>query len=360
MVEQINEVLKRVYYNIDSPACFSGVNPVLAEARRHNPKIKRQDVIKFLEKQSTYTKHKSVRRKFKRNHTVPIGYMTCWQIDLCDMQKLKQHNDKFAYILTCIDVLSRYVWGIPLKTKNGPDVTDAFQKILNTGHKCWRVASDSGKEFLNSEFQSLLKKEEITHMIPKNDIKCGMVERFNRTLKTRLWKYFTKNNTRRWITVLPKIVDAINNSKNRSIGCPPSSVTKDNATQLWLRLYGQPKKFVKFKFNLGDEVRISRYKKIFEKGYLQNFTTEIFTVCERLNRNPPVYRVKSHSGEILDGTFYGFELTKVISDKDDLYEIECIVKRRTYRGKKQLFVKWRDHPSSENSWISANDLVTLK
>ena len=356
----MEEILENIYYNPDNPACYSGVNAVHHEAKKQNSKITKKIVLEYLQKQSTYTKHKPVRRNFRRNVTIPIGFRTCFQADLCDMQKIKRENDNFGYILTCIDILSRYGWGIPIKTKSGKDVTEAFRKILAHGPICWRLATDSGKEFLNSEFQSLLKDYDITHMIPKNEIKCGMVERFNRTVKSRLWKIFTKNGNKRWIEVLPKIVNAINRSNNRSIGCTPASVTRDNATQLWLRLYGKPKQKVNFKFQIGDEVRISRYKKIFDKGYLENFTNETFFVCERLNRNPPVYRVKSHAGEILQGTFYNFELTKVITSKNDFYEIEKIVRRRTYKGVKQILVKWKNYPESENSWIEANTVVTLK
>ena len=353
----MEQLLSEVYYDTKSPACFSSINAVYNEAKNRNKKVTRKQVVEFLQKQPTYTKHKPARRKFARNKTVPIGLDTDWQADLCDMQKIKGENDGFAYILTCIDVLSRFAWAVPIKTKSPKYVCPAFEKILESGRKCWRLATDKGTEFLGQPFQDLLSEKDINHIIPKNEVKCAVVERYNRTLKSRLWRAFTKNRNFRWVDILPNIVMAINNSKNRITGCTPSSVNFSNATQLWLRLYGKPKQVPDFKFNIGDNVRILRTKSLFEKGYLQNFTTEIFTVCERLNRNPPVYRIKSHNGEILQGTFYTNELVKIVKT-NDIYDIEKILKTRTRKGIKELLVKWDGYNCKENSWIKASDLVS--
>ena len=355
----MEKLLHKVYYDLDSPACFSGQEAVYKEARRHSKKVSRKQVERFLHKQDTYTKHKAIRRRFPRNKTVPTGFHTDWQSDICDLRKLKRYNKGFAYILTVLDVLSRYAWAVPLKTKTPKEVRLAFKGILETsGEKCFRLCTDAGLEFRGKPFQDLLKEEYIKHVIPKNETKAACVERYNRTLKTRLYKLFTKNNSYNWIDHLPKIVKAINNSTNRITGCTPASVNHENATKLWLRLYGKPKKDIKFKFNIGDQARISRYKDVFEKGYTPNFTEEIFTVYERLNRAPPVYRLKSQSGEPLQGTFYETELVKVIKDSQSTYDIEKIVSSRTKQGVKQLLVKWSGYPDSENSWIKESDLVS--
>ena len=355
----MEKLLLDVFYNPDSPACYSGKEAVYQEAKKRNKKATRKKTNVFLSKQRTYTLHKPVKRKFPHNKVIPLGWDTDWQADLCDMQKLKRYNFGYGYILTVIDVLSKYGWGVPVYTKSPVHVAAGFRKIMKaSGRKPWRLATDQGKEFVTEPFQELMHNEDIQHFSPKSEIKCGVVERYNRTLKSRLWKYFTKNGTYNWINVLPKIVTAINNSKHRAIDCKPSSVNKDNADQLWLRLFGKKKKIkTGFNFTIGDRVRISRQKGLFEKGYATNFTEEIFTVAEQIDRDPPVYRLKDISGELLDGTFYALELVKVL-EEDDVFMIEKILRRRTRDGIKEVFIKWKGYSRSHNSWEPESSIVS--
>ncbi|GFY24472.1 putative uncharacterized transposon-derived protein F54H12.3 [Trichonephila clavipes] len=167
-----------------------------------------------------------------------------------------------------------------------------------------KLQTDAGKEFVNVVFQKYLKKMKVGFFTTNNKAKASIVERFNRTLKTKMWKYFTEMNTKCYIDVLGKLVYSYNHTWHRSIRMEPSSVSEGNQTQVWLTLYGQSLKESKSIFKVGDTVRISREKLNFEKGYTQNWTREIFTIHQILSRNPIVYRVKDLSGEIIQGTFY--------------------------------------------------------
>ena len=125
------------------------------------------------------------------------------------------------------------------------------------------IQTDRGVEFLNTDVQALLKKNNIHHYWSLNDdIKAACVERFNRTLKTRLYRYFTAKHTNRWIEVLQSLIDSYNESFHRTISRAPNDVTSDNAQQVAKRMYPQ-KEVPKFKFHLGDIVRITIYKHIF-------------------------------------------------------------------------------------------------
>ena len=93
-------------------------------------------------------------------------------------------------------------------------------------------------------------------------------------------------------------------------------------------------------------------KRTFAKGYLPNFSKEIFTISQQKPRQPPVYKLKDYDQEELDGTFYNEELQKVIK-KDDVYEIEKILKKRGKGKNSQVFVKWLGYPAKFNSWIPA-------
>ncbi len=187
-----------------------------------------------------------------------------------------------------------------------------------------------------------------------NETKASVVERFNRTLKTKMWKYFTAKNTYAYVAVLPKLVSAYNRSFHRSIKRTPNSVTPANSEVVWHTLYDTPNEepsiAITFKFNLGDTVRISMAARTFSKGYLPNWTTELFTISDRIPRNPPVYKLTDYDGEELKGTFYEQELQKV-DKKDDLYEVEKVLRTRKRRGVTEYFVKWFGYPEKFNSWM---------
>ena len=177
----MESVLKSVYYDLSSPALYSGINSVYREAKKRCPEIKLSDVKDFLQKQDTYTLHKGIQRNFKRKRTVAAGVDTDWQADLCDLQKLKKQNKGFAYILTVIDVLSKFAWVEPVKDKTPATVASAFKKILkrSCGRKPWRLYTDKGWEFRGKPFQDLLERCNIQYLSTESqDIKASMAERF--------------------------------------------------------------------------------------------------------------------------------------------------------------------------------------
>ena len=206
----MDKLLDSIYYNTSSPACFAGVTAVHREAKKRNKKIRTADVKDYLERQHAYTSHKPIRKNFKRNKIVAFGVDTHWQADLCDMQKLAKYNEGYRYILTCVDVLSKYVWGIPIKDKKPTSTRDAFLQILKGGRKPWWLFTDSGTEFLGKPFSgSDAQKANRIHYVATSfpQVKCPNVERFNRTLKTRLWKYFTQRKTYRYINILQTLIN---------------------------------------------------------------------------------------------------------------------------------------------------------
>lgn len=247
-----------------------------------------------------------------------------------------------------------------MKNKTGKELRTAFQTILKSGRKPIYLQTDEGKEFLNKHFQTLLKEKEIKFFTTHNETKASVVERFNRTLKTKMWRYFTWKNTLNYLAVLPKLLKNYNSSFHRSIKTKPILVTEDNEKRVWHTLYDNIKSSskAKFKFKVGDQVRISKIKRIFEKGYLPGWTEEIFTISKRIRRRPPVYQLKDYSGEVLEGTFYESELQEV-KKTDDVYIVEKIVKSRRRQGQTEHLVKWRDYPESMNSWVSDRDIVPL-
>ena len=142
--------------------------------------------------------------------------------------------------------------------------------------------------------------------------KAAIVERFNRTLKTIMWKYFNANDTHEWLDVLDSFVKNYNFSSNGGIGMRPIDVNEENKHQVWIKLFGQPVGEIPSpKFKVGDVVGISKYKHIFAKGYEANFTKEVFKITEVFFGDPTMYKLEDLKGEEILGKFYEEELSAV-------------------------------------------------
>ena len=123
--------LESVYYNPKEPGSFSVPASFYRAVKENNKhKITRKQVYDWLNSQPTYTLHRRVRKKFKRNRIIVGRIDQQWQSDLIDIQKIKQFNGGNRYILVAIDVLSKFAWGVPLKNKTGVSIIKGFQKIL--------------------------------------------------------------------------------------------------------------------------------------------------------------------------------------------------------------------------------------
>ena len=352
----MDQTLKAIYYDPHHPASLGSVEK-LAKAS----KVPIKKVKKWLAKQKTYTLHRQARKHYPSRRYYVSNIDEQWQMDLADMQKIKRYNDGYAYILTCIDILSRYGWTRPLKSKAGSEVAAAIEDIFKTSErKPKRIQTDQGKEFYNTSVTALLKDHGIELFSVMSPKKCALVERWNRTLKSKMWKYFSSKNSYKWLEVLPKLVDGYNRSVHRVIKMRPIDVTKENAMSVWNSLYGKDKSRQKLmKVNVGDRVLISKAKGQFEKGYLPNWSQEEFFV-ENINNkfSPTMVTLKDHKGEIIKGNFYAEEIQKVDRD-DDVYEVEKIVRQKRKDGEVWYLVKWQGYSDDFNSWIRKRDVTAV-
>lgn len=347
--------MENIYRDPGQVASFGGIDAIHRAIRG---KVSKKKIKSWLEGVDAYTLHKPVRRKFKTNRVLVHTIDQQWQADLVDMASLQKYNDGFRYILTCIDILSKHAWAYPLKSKRGEDIVAAFQSIF-LSRKPKYLNTDAGKEFLNSRFQKFLKENGVRFFRTFNNTKCSVVERFNRTLKTKMWKYFTAHHTYRFIDVLDQFLQSYNNTYHSSIKRAPVEVNKDNESDVWISLYGNMTNAGKttFAFHVGDLVRVSKHKLTFEKGYETNWTDELFKVTECVLRDPPVYRIKDLLDEAIEGTFYKHELQKVKPKND--FAVEKIIKKRKRKGLLEYQVKFKGYPAKFNQWIPSSDLFSL-
>jgi len=300
------KVLVKKYYNPANPVGFTG-------NARHLNHVRAQE---WLSGQDAYTMHKPVRRRFKTRSYRTSYVDRQWQADLVDMQGLRAQNDGYGYLLTSIDIFSRYAFAIPLKTKFASEVIEGFKTIFKSGRKPELLQTDQGKEFENRAFRSYLLTLNIRQFSVKSEYKAALVERFHRTLRARMWRYFTANNTKRWVEVLPKLLHSYNNRPHSSLdGYTPQQVVQESRLQWYLwdeRNTVDSRRKQKPRYNVGDYVRLAWKKKVFAHGYTPNWTAEVFQVVEIDTREiPSMYKVADLQGEVLEGKFYEAELQKI-------------------------------------------------
>ena len=349
----MNTLLKSIYYDLESPLAYTSKHNVYKAAKKKIPSIRKKDVDLWFEKQLTPTLHKPVRYNFKRNKTVVMNIGDQFQSDLCDVSNIAEYNDNFRFLLTCIDCFSRYAWVIPIKRKTGVEISRVLEEIFKE-KQCRRLQTDKGKEYLNKHVKLILKKYNVEFWTSNNEVKAALIERFNRTMKTRMYKYFTANNTLKYIDILPNLVAGYNRTVHRSIGMAPADVQSKHVMQLRQKLYGTKTQSVKkYKYRVGDFVRISKAKRTFKKGYLPNWTEEIFTIATREHKREPEYQLEDFNKNLIEGKFYEKELQRVQLPEE--YRIEKIIRTKKKGNKTTYYVKWLGWDNSFNSWV--DDIV---
>lgn len=344
-----------VYYDPSNPGSFGGVHRLWQEVGGS-----KQQVEEWLKTQDTYTLHRPARKRLTRNRIQVAGLDDQWEADLVDMQGLAKQNNNIKHLLTVVDALSKFAFVVPLKDKTGPTVVKAFKHIFKT-RKPRKLRTDKGKEFLNRPFQQFLKEHEVIFFTSNNETKCAMVERFNRTLRQKLWRYFTATRRDRYIDILQDVVDSYNRSIHRTTGYAPEKVNVMNADMVWKNMYGDLLKGTKIKppkYKIGNRVRISKAKKTFEKGYRTNWTREIFRIS-RVYRGKKIheYNIEDLDGEAILGKFLEKELQAVHHDETQTFKIRKVLKKNP---KGEILVQWEGYPDKFRSWIPKKDLPKYK
>ena len=266
------QTLRELYYN---PVMgYSSAQKLFQKAKEEGLDVSLVQVRNWLKAQETYTRFKTAPKKFTRRQTFSPSIGDQLQMDLVEMIKYEEENNHYRYILTGIDVFSRYVFPIPLRRKHKEFTINAVKLLLEQfkerfGHYPRYVQSDDGGEFANSQVEPYLKSLSITYFSTRlTSKKAALVERFNRTLKDRMWRYFDHEGHKEWLDILPHLVENVNTSVNRTIGIAPVDVNKENEPLIRTKLYGEPHDITN-KFHVGDQVRVAKYTtpiRVREKG----------------------------------------------------------------------------------------------
>ena len=226
--------------------------------------------------------HKPIIRKFQRRKVYATFKDNIWDVDLADMQLLSKYNKGIRFLLCVIDNFSKYAWVVPLKDKKGISIVKTFQSILKQSNrrvedtsaqhvKPNKIWVDKGSEFYNAYFKKWLWDNDIVMYSTHNERKSIVAERFIKTLKSKIYKYMTSISKNVYIDKIDDIVDEYNNTYHTTIKMKPIDVEDNTYINTRKKINNKDPKF-----KVGDYVRISKYKNIFAKGYMPNWSEEIF------------------------------------------------------------------------------------
>ena len=355
MEQEKEDYLLSKYTDAGSPASFSGPEKFYRYLKNENKyHFSRKDIKEWIRGVDSYTLNRQVRRKFRRNKVIAPYINYQWDIDTAHMASLGRFNSGYKYFILAIDICSRFIRVEAIKSPTAQGTYQALEKIFKES-KPLKIRTDRGLEYMNKVVQNYFKQQGCEHFVSNSELKSSYAERGIKTIKSRLLRYLSNKDTKKWINILQDTVDSYNHSYHRSLGMRPADVKKTDQAGLWLRQFAtedhMPVQL--YKFDIDDTLRISQLKTAFEREYSQHWTTEIFRVTDRrLVGAIANYTLKDIKGRIVKGIFYQEELQKVNGNVH--FKVEKILKRN--RG--QALVKWEGWPDIFSSWIPMDRIKT--
>ena len=319
-------------------------------------------VNKALYKSDIYSKFKQHRRAKTYSPIYVYKKRELFQSDVVFFTRpeLVEANNGFKYLFTTIDVFTKMAWVYPMKENKCAVVMECFKDILSKcGDKPERLNTDRGSELICKKFASFLKEKNIHHYLSYSLRKCPVVERFNLTIQRLLYKIMKHNNSYQWTKFIDQAMKIYLNRKHRTIKMSPLEAEKDENESIvrrtyWLRYLKAGEKKKKPKFSVGDSVRIFKERGTFHRGYMEDFTEEIFTISNVLTNLPvPRYQLKEYNGDVVVGSFFEDELVRY--DTPEFYQIE-IIKTRGKGKKKEYLVHYKGWPNTYDEWKTANEM----
>lgn len=325
----------------------------------YNGSIPLKTIKKWMQGLDTYTLHKQAKSVRPRNSTYVYYKRYQFQIDLIETAHLAESNDNFKYLLTVIDIFTRHAFVEPMKNKTASEFLKAFKEIMKRAKTFpKKILADRGSEIKNKLFKNYCKENNVDLLHSDNFIHAPFIERFNRTLKSLMYKYMTANDTDRFIDVLQLLVKTYNTRKHRMIGMTPAQAEDEQNSHLIREKHEiqyLKKQRAAPRFKKGQSVRISKMKGQFDRGFDNQFLEEIYKIKKVNTRLPiPTYTLETlDEDEIVEGNFYGNELTATDTPKS--FKIEKILKKTKKAGKTLILVKWKGYKNP--SWIPEENIL---
>lgn len=365
--ETVDEYLEGLYYDPLTTGGYTGISKLWLSVKTDgNPhKLKYAQVSEWLNNQNTYKRHKPAQTIFPRQKIIMSEIDQQWDGDIMDMQKFAKFNKGYKFLAIFIDIFSRYAWVEPMKTKTPKEMVSVMQKVFAEGRMPQYFRTDKGSEYIGRLTKDYLHEKRIIHFTAVNAMHANYAERFIRTLKGKLYRYFTKQNTYAYVSILQDFVDSYLDTIHSSTRMRPVDITPSNEQEVYEKLYlptqlRNEKQPVNYKYSVGDYVHLSLARRVFNKAYWETFTQEIFVISRRIRSHPPRYKVKDLLDEPLEGSVYEAELQAADYNENTAFPIEKVIAYRTKNKGRMAKVRWQGYPQKFDSWIPAGDIEKKK
>ena len=273
-------------------------------------------IADFLRQHDVHGVHRRiVKRTFPRRRVIARFPFDLFMADLMEFPQYKFRNRGYRFALILIDVFTKKLYTAPLKKKTKEETAKAFEAIFHDFDEFpINLVTDKGLEFYNSEVRKIFHSYGINHYSTptKTKWKASVAERVIRTIKSRLFKYFKADKTTNWVDILPEFTKNYNSTPHSSHGFPPEDVTSENRDIVYKKLYPQNTLTIVCKLKIGDKVRKIRDKTLFEKGYTENWSDEIYKISASRQSNTVCwYKLENLAGEEQEGVWYYYQLNLV-------------------------------------------------
>ena len=271
------QLLNDLYYKQMN---FDGANNLYIKAKKFKKDITLNDVKQWLSKQAT---HQETNKTVKKKVYLPIYSDTpfSFQIDLTFFPRYAKQNNNNTVLFTAININTRYAYAYYSKTKDMNTILDIMKLFKEKAIEINTITTDEGTEFTNKKFINYCNEQDIEIYFVKGDShKLGIINRFHRTLKDKLLKYFTANDTVKWIDIIDKIIYNYNHTVNSGIGIEPYKVNTFIETEIIAEKKQQTDKINEklLDINIGDKCRLKKKDVLFDDKMTTKYSKTIYTV----------------------------------------------------------------------------------
>jgi hypothetical protein len=309
--KQVKKV-EDIYHDLNNPASFSSKYQLLNAIR--GTKLKSRNVNEFVGRSDTYQLFKPAKKTFPTRRVYARGPMQNLQGDLMILSENSAKANKIIGVLLLIDVFSKFVYAEPIKSKSTPTLKAAFKKIfsrLKPMRDPLLLQFDKEGAIFTKVMLDFFKANKVKVFTTHSTYKASIIERFIRTIRTRIARYMYFHKSLKFVHVLQPIIKNYNRTHHRSIDDPPQNALNVEITdKIHKNLYDRnPPPLCLPKYSILDKVRIVKFQNRFAKiSAVQTFTQEIFTIAKILLTRPITYQLSDNDNNIIEGAFYDNEL----------------------------------------------------
>ncbi|KAK3927800.1 Putative uncharacterized transposon-derived protein [Frankliniella fusca] len=357
--------IKKTWSDVNSPAAFAGKKYVIDRLREKYRNVRYSDLAasvgRVLSEEPGYTIHYPRRRRFLTRFYNIASYYRLLEVDLADVQGLARYNSGVKYWIVAVEAASRRIFLETMRDKSGPEVvrgmTSLFEKMPQ---KVSIVRSDRGSEFKSKAYLRLLRENGMTAQYASGESKASLAEKAIGKVFNRVFRFLTYGNTSTYLPVLSKIVAGLNATVHSHTGVAADDFDPEKhlyptweKTVLKHRPSFAKQRKKKYKFNIGDRVRVSLSYDPMSKGYAGYYSRAYYFVTSRAPGPPHTYRIKNIENEEVQGEFYQEELQLVNDREDQSYPVDAVHARRTVRGEREVLVSFKGWPKNHRVWVPA-------